>query len=86
MNDGTQSSAAPPGFWAGLARFLEGRKTYLIAIVAGVYLFGGDQGWWVVNESLLGILGFGGLATLRRGISSHSTRHPQPTSFSPSGS
>lgn len=47
---------------------LEGRKTYVLAIVALIYLFGGDQGWWKVNEVILGMLGFGGLATLRAAV------------------
>ncbi len=49
-------------------KLLEGRKTYLIAALAFVYLFGGDQGWWAVNSSLLSMMGFGGLASLRAGI------------------
>lgn len=51
-----------------LLTFLEGKKTYVVAAIAVLYLFGGDQGWWKLNESILGILGFGGLAALRSGI------------------
>lgn len=52
-------------FWSKL----EGKKTYLLAAAAIVYLFGGSMGWWPVDERVLGILGFGGLASLRAGIS-----------------
>lgn len=51
-----------------LLAWLEGKRTYLLVAVACVYLFGGDQGWWQVSETVLGLLGFGGLAALRAGI------------------
>lgn len=51
-----------------LKEFFDGKKTHLVAAVAIAYLFGGDQGWWVINSEILGILGFAGLSTLRAGI------------------
>lgn len=51
-----------------LLTFLEGKKTYVIAALAVLYLFGGDQGWWIINENIMGILGFGGLASLRSAV------------------
>lgn len=51
-----------------LLQLIEGRKTYIVAGLAILYLFGGDQGWWIINEHIMGILGFGGLAALRSGI------------------
>lgn len=48
---------------------LSGKKTYLVAALGILYIFGGDQGWWVVNPSLLAVLGFGGMATMRQGVS-----------------
>lgn len=50
--------------------WLDGKKTYLIAACAVLYVVGGDAGWWPVNDSVLTILGFGGLASLRKGIKS----------------
>jgi hypothetical protein len=47
---------------------LQGKKTYVIAAAAIVYVLGGEQGWWTVNEQLLVIAGFGGLATFRSGV------------------
>jgi hypothetical protein len=66
-NESGTTPPATPGRWESVWTFLEGKKTYLVAILGGLYLFGGDQGWWQVNEALLGILGFGGLAALRAG-------------------
>lgn len=51
-----------------LLTLIEGRKTYIVVTLAVIYLFGGDQGWWKINESILGILGFGGLASLRSAV------------------
>lgn len=48
--------------------WLDGRKTYLIATAGAVYLFGSTVGWWPCDDRLLGLLGFGGLAALRRGL------------------
>ena len=51
-----------------LLNLIEGKKTYIVAALAVIYLFGGDQGWWKMNESILGIFGFGGLASLRSAV------------------
>ena len=51
-----------------LLTLLEGKKTYVVAIIAAAYLFGGTLNWWPVDERIMGILGFGGLAALRSGI------------------
>ena len=64
---------------------LEGRKTYVLAIVALIYLFGGDQGWWKVNEVILGMLGFGGLATLRAAVG-RTGATPEPANPGPTTS
>lgn len=52
--------------------FLKGKKTYIIAIVAGVVVTMGMLGFIDENtqKALLGFLGAGGLATLRAGVSS----------------
>ena len=51
-----------------LLDWLDGRKTYLIAMVGVVYVFGSTVGWWPCDERVLGLLGFGGIAALRKGI------------------
>lgn len=51
-----------------LFKLIDGHKTYLISVVAAAYLFGGTLNWWPVDERILGLLGFGGLAALRGGI------------------
>lgn len=48
--------------------FLDGRKTYIVAALGIIYIFGGDQGWWRLNEAIAGMLGFGGIVTLRAGM------------------
>jgi hypothetical protein len=48
--------------------WLRGKRTYVLAAVAILYIFGGDQGWWLVSDQVLALLGFGGLAALRAGI------------------
>lgn len=59
---------------------LRGKKTYLVAVLAVIYLFGGDQGWWQVNAEIMGIFGAAGLATLRAGIKGDSGKPPEPPS------
>lgn len=53
--------------------WLDGRKTYLVAVAAAIYLIGGDIGWWPQNDQVLTLLGFGGLAALRAGMSKRPT-------------
>jgi hypothetical protein len=50
--------------------FLKGKKTYILAAAGGVIIFGYILGWIdsTVANVLLGLLGFGGLATLRAAI------------------
>lgn len=48
-------------------QFLDGKKTYILAAIGVIYIFGGDQGWWNLNEAIAAMLGFGGLASLRAG-------------------
>jgi hypothetical protein len=48
--------------------WLDGRKTYLIALIGVLYVFGSTLGWWPCDERVLGLLGFGGLAALRKGV------------------
>ena len=50
---------------------LKGKKTYLIAIAGAVIVFANAMGWIndEVTKTLLGLLGAGGLATLRAGVS-----------------
>jgi len=49
-------------------KFLKGKKTYLIAVIAAVALFGQLAGLWEVPAELWQGLGIGGLATLRAGV------------------
>jgi hypothetical protein len=53
---------------AALGARLRGRKTYLIAALGLLYLFGGDQGWWRVSPEGLALLNLLGLAALRHGL------------------
>jgi hypothetical protein len=53
---------------AALGARLRGRKTYLIAALGLLYLFGGDQGWWRVSAEGLALLNLLGLAALRHGL------------------
>lgn len=53
----------------GLLAWVDGRKTYLLALVGALYVFGSDLGWWPCNDLVLALLGFSGLATLRHGVS-----------------
>lgn len=57
----------------GLINWLNGKKTYIIAFLFGVFNFGVSIGWWDVSNdiwaainSLLGMLGW---AFMRMGIS-----------------
>jgi len=52
--------------------FLSGKKTYLVAILAGVDAFGAQLGWWVADSlrgQLEGLLLF---VTLRAGVTKSS--------------
>ena len=51
-----------------LFNLVDGRKTYIVSGLAVAYLFGGGVGWWTVDERIMGILGFGGLASLRSAV------------------
>ncbi len=51
-----------------LLQLIDGRKTYIVTGLAVAYLFGASVGWWTVDERILGILGFGGLASLRSAV------------------
>ena len=49
-----------------IIEFLQGKKTYIIAILFGVFNFGVSIGWWTIDNdiwlainSLLAMLGFG---------------------------
>lgn len=44
---------------------LTGKRTYIIIALGLLYVFGGDQGWWKVRESITDALMFAGLAFLR---------------------
>jgi len=73
VSDGTNSdSTAQPSrfgeFLRELATFLDGRKTYIVAAGAILYLVGADAGCWEYNDQVLAICGFGGLAALRKGL------------------
>src|SRR5713226_5291722 len=50
-----------------LTQLLDGKKTYLLALAAIVYLLGAHLGWWTLDDKILDALGFGGLITLRLG-------------------
>ncbi len=51
-----------------LQELLAGKKTYLLALAAIVYLLGAHLGWWPLDDKLLDALGFGGLITLRAAV------------------
>jgi len=51
-----------------MKKFLQGKKTYLIAAAAAVLLFGEMAGMWTVPVEVWGFLGVGGAASLRAGI------------------
>ncbi len=51
-----------------VAELLNGRKTYILAVLGIVYLLGGSEGWWEVREEVLGVLGFGAAGALRMGM------------------
>src|SRR6266851_1774450 len=51
-----------------LRQLLDGKKTYLVALAAILYVFGAHLGWWTYDDKILDALGFGGLITLRAGI------------------
>ena len=50
--------------------FLQGKKTYIIAFLGAIAVFGQLAGLWTVPESVWAMLGVGGLTTLRAGIES----------------
>ena len=56
---------------------LKGKRTYILAAAAILYVFGGDQGWWRVSDAVLFLLGFGGMAALRAGIGNGQPKNPQ---------
>src|SRR6266446_1183465 len=49
-------------------QLLAGKKTYLLALAAILYLLGAHLGWWPLDDKILDALGFGGLITLRAGV------------------
>lgn len=54
-----------------LLEFLKGKKTYLVALAVAVVTFCEAMGWvtHATSEVLYGVLGAGGLAALRHGMS-----------------
>jgi len=57
----------------GIIDWLQGKKTYIIAVLAAVFNVGIAFGWWTLDsqvwELINIILGFLGLGTLRSGMS-----------------
>lgn len=53
-----------------MLNFLKGKKTYILAALAGVTVFCNAVGWIDsgTTATILGLLGAGGLATIRHGI------------------
>ncbi len=51
-----------------LQQLLAGKKTYLLALAAILYLLGAHLGWWPLDDKILDALGFGGLITLRAAV------------------
>jgi len=56
----------------GIIEFLQGKKTYITALLFGVFNFGAAVGWWtpdstiwITINTILGMLGFG---FLRAGV------------------
>lgn len=52
----------------GFKTFLQGKKTYLVALIAGLYLLACWAGVLTFDEKVLATLGFTGLVTLRAGL------------------
>lgn len=51
-----------------VATYLEGKKTYLVAATAAIYLFGASMGWWPEEKRILEIFAVLGLASLRASV------------------
>ena len=55
-----------------IINFLQGKKTYIILILAFVFNFGITAGWWTLDNQIWElvniILGFLGLGTIRSAI------------------
>ncbi len=51
-----------------IQQLLDGKKTYLVAATAILYLTGAVLGWWTFDSRVLDALGFGGLITLRAAV------------------
>ena len=53
---------------SSISEFLKGKKTYLSALVGGLYLVGCLLKYWEFDEKILAAIGFSGLAFLRAGV------------------
>jgi hypothetical protein len=53
---------------SGLLSVLDGRKTYSLAVVAGVLLFGSWQHWWVIPADVYRALELLMLVCIRHGV------------------
>lgn len=51
-----------------LTKALSGKKTYIVAILAILYLIGAGVEWWPRSDEVMGIFAALGLATLRAGV------------------
>lgn len=59
-----------------LINWFKGKRTYLIAIATAVYGLGIASGWWQHSVAVDAILGGGGLAALRAGITNETNKTP----------
>ncbi|MBA60034.1 MAG: hypothetical protein CMQ40_12800 [Gammaproteobacteria bacterium] len=58
-----------------MINWLKGKKTYLVAAGAAVVVFVHAMGWLSADQSntVLGLLGAGGIAALRAGVSANAS-------------
>lgn len=62
----------------GLLAWLEGKKTYILMVLAFVFNIGVTAGWWTVENQVWDlinlILGFLGIGAIRSGLKSESKK------------
>ena len=52
----------------GMAEYLAGKKTYILAFVGALLAFVDGMGWVNIPEWVYAVIGSGGLAALRAGV------------------
>ena len=62
----------------GLLAWLEGKKTYILMVLAFVFNIGVTAGWWTVDNQVWDliniILGFLGIGAIRSGLKSEANK------------